>query len=871
MTQGFPTATPFVLLFLMGFAMAGIDLWPSMHIALSNASVFVDYSTESNFTDHRITVSLIDIDRNVTVLFRSLPSNQSEGSLEFNCSCFLYAGNFRFRLEQKHNLGVSNRSAIWWWSPVLHVHWPTFHLAVDRGSNNRSSNDFRIGVYTNDNFHPCSSSKASTVFLDVSYLERVQIGRNTFEKVQNRIRHNIKVVRSQHVEMPCASPLTEHGFIQISLKSPHIEQDIKSSDPLYLSSIFSYKLLVDNIYKSGCEGSVSVRRLAPPCTVTSGKVLLYKEESNDMAVPTQLAFNFLTQGENETEFNCSIFDPGRNKYCFHFTLVYSMAPSLAHTCVIVQRHTRMWGPWQPWSGCSVTCGEGVRERVRECLLPSSGGMQCTGMVREQSHCSLEDCTEELPPPPLTPPPAVNSPLTGNLVVVAGIFLCLAVILATIFITVWRKLCRAPKCSSMRRGSLHSPSGRKNSDEASICGHSLQRPSFSESLQTVPLQKGLTLPTKQGPSDRGVLARQQSMTLPLPLSQDPERMSPSGQKILPPIFGYRLAQQQLKEMKKKGLREATQVYHVSQSPVDDTMLEAMTSTPTGLTPVPQELDSPEESSSSHFRIRSAFTEPTWPPKNNTLSDRQKVDLLLSPPKSSFSANSQRLERTADWVEMVERSRAPYSKNPNFRRTSSFHENNQQQLPLSRPFRERSMTQVTPRQLPEGSCRSRPWEHTLPELEVWSCSSPRITNSSVDHRRRPWIDTPPSQSTSKDSVPVTPTKEPLVDRHHVARSPSSGLDRAERAEQNWSRRGPSPIQRNILARKLKEANSSTCQRQRSSTFSTSEQRRGRCRSLPLSADYSNSPYILTESEQHMMDISGYLGEDDGVEVLTIHKLT
>lgn len=551
----------------------------------------------------------------------------------------------------------------------------------------------------------------------------------------------------------------------------------------------------------------------------------------------------------------------------------------------------MWGPWQPWSACSVTCGEGVRERVRECLLPSSGGMQCTGMVREQSHCSLEDCTgkhftccfylfnflfsekncfvcflEELPPPSLTPPPTVSTPLAGNLVVVAGISLCLAVILATIFITVWRKLCRAPKCSSMRRGSLHSPSGRKNSDEASICGHSMQRPSFSESLQTASLQKGFTLPAKQGPLDRGVLACQQSMSLPLPLSQDPERISPSGQKILPPIFGYRLAQQQLKEMKKKGLKEATKVYHVSQSPVDDTMLDAMASP----TPAPQELDSPEESSSSHFRIRSPFTEPTWPSKNNALSDRQKVDLLLSPSKSAFSANTRRLERTADWVEMVERSRAPYSKNLNFRRTSSFHENSQQ-FPLSRPYRERSMTQVAPRQIPEGSCRSRTWENTLPELEVWSCSSPRMTDSSVDHRRRPWVDTPPSQSNSKDSVPVTPTKEPLVDRHHVARSPSSALDRAERAEQNWSRRGPSPIQRNILARKLREANSSSCQRPRSSTFSTSDQRRGRCRSLPLSADYSNSPYSLTESEQHMMDISGYLGEDDGVEVLTIHKLT
>ncbi|XP_051540934.1 thrombospondin type-1 domain-containing protein 1-like [Myxocyprinus asiaticus] len=867
MTQGFPTATLFLLLFLTGFAMAGIHLWPSMHIALSNASVFVDYSTDSNLTDHKLTVSLIDINRNVTVLTRSLPFNQSEGSLEFNCSCFLYASNFRFRLEQIHKVGVFNHSAIWWWSPILHVHWPTFHLAVDRGSNNRSSNDFRIGVYTSDYFHPCPSNKASSLYLDVSYLEQMQIGRNTIDKLQNQIRRNIKVVRSQHVEMTCASPLTERGFIQISIKSPHTQQDIKSSGPLYLSSIFPYKLLVDNIYKSGCDGAVLVHRITPPCTVTNGKVLLYKEESKEKAA-SHLAFNFLTQGENETEFNCSIFDTGRNKYCFHFTLVYSQA-SLTHTCVIVQRNTKMWGPWQPWSGCSVTCGEGVRERVRECLLPSGGGMKCTGMVREQSHCSLEDCTEELSPPSGTHPPAVSSPLAGNLVVVAGISLCLAVILATILITVWRKLCRAPKCSSMRRSSIHSPSGRKNSDEASICGHSTQRPSFSESLQAAPLQKGLNLPAKQGSSDRGVLARQHSMSLPLP--QVPERMSPSGQKILPPIFGYRLAQQQLKEMKKKGLKEATKVYHVSQSPVDDTMLEASASTPAGLTPVPQEVDSPEEANSSQFRIKSPFLEPTWPPKiMGALSDRHKLDMLLGPQKSAFSVNARRLERTADWVEMVERNRVTYSNNPNFRRTSSFHENNQQQLPASQLFRERSMTQVT--------SRNRTWEQTLPELEVWSCSKPSITNSSGDHRRRPWVDTPLSQSNSKDntlavpnSAPITPTKDPLVNYQRLARSPSSAMDRAERAEQNLSRRGPSPIQRNILARKLREANSSTCQRQRSSTFSTSEQRRGRCRSLPLSADYSSSPYSLTESEQHMMDISVYLGEEDGVEVLNIQRLT
>lgn len=325
-------------------AMAGIHLWPSMHIALSNASVFVDYSADGNFTDHKLALSLIDIDRNVTVLTRSLPFNQSEGSLEFNCSYFLYAGNFRFRLEERHNQAMSNRTAIWWWTPVLRVHWPTFHLAVDRGNNNKSTDGFSIGVYTNDHFHPCPNGKASSLFLDVSYLEQVQIGRNTMDKVQKQIRHNIKVVRSQHVDMVCPSPLTERGFIQISIKSPHSQQDIKSSGPLYLSSIFSYKLLVDNIYKSGCVGAVSVRRNAPTCTATNGKVLLYRDDGKEKPGSTHLAYNFLTKEENETEFNCSLFDIGRNKYCFHFTLVYSQASSLAHTCVVVQRHTGgLWG------------------------------------------------------------------------------------------------------------------------------------------------------------------------------------------------------------------------------------------------------------------------------------------------------------------------------------------------------------------------------------------------------------------------------------------------------------------------------------------------------------------------------------------------
>lgn len=93
------------------------------------------------------------------------------------------------------------------------------------------------------------------------------------------------------------------------------------------------------------------------------------------------------------------------------------------------------------------------------------------------------------------------------------------------------------------------------------------------------------------------------------------------------------------------------------------------------------------------------------------------------------------------------------------------------------------------------------------------------------------------------------------------PTAGLTslNVDRAEQNWYRRGPSPIRRNMLARKLKEAQSCSGVkgRQRSATFSASstEQRKGRCCSLPKSEDYScsgGSPYRLSEAEQEMLDL-------------------
>ncbi|XP_045895230.1 thrombospondin type-1 domain-containing protein 1 isoform X2 [Micropterus dolomieu] len=929
---------------------AGLNIWPSFHVALSNASVFVDFSTKSNSSNVRNTsLSLVNTETNTTLLNRTLPNNQSTGRVEFNCSCFLYAGTFRFLLRQTIISAVSHANATdesstesttWWWSSELQVQWPTFHVAVEKAGNRSGS--FQVGIATNEHFQACSNGIDSALFLEVSYMEYNQIGRNSIDKVRARTRHPIKPLRSQSVELACAFPFTERDFIRVALRSPHAAQDVKSSGPLYLSRIFSYKLLVENAnaYRSGCEGTMTVKLITPPCAHINGKVLLYKEAGNGRVVTVSsgmgasgtalmgfgpeepssppLAFNWLTQGENETEFNCSVFDPGRNKYCFRFVFNFSRSPSPAQTCLVVHRSAESWGPWLPWSVCSVSCGDGVRERVRECLLPSGvGGMQCAGMVKEQSLCSLEDCAVMPAPSPSLPPVSVGvPPLGGNIVVVAGISLCLAVILATVVVTVWRKLCHTPPCSSVHRGSMHSPGGRKLSDEASICGHSLQRPSLSDAHGP---QGGMVVAVDQ--KDTPFLGSQPfSQTLVIPVSQDPERLSPTGQKLLPPIFGYRLAQQQLKEMKKKGLKEATQLYHVSSSPVQDILVETSASptnspipTPTGFAHSALPLCLQDGANHNHFCIAAPFSEP---PSQTSSVTPDRLEEVLGPLISSHASggSSKWRDRTADWVEMVERSALAglsrgggdagivnsFHKNPNFRRTSSFNDTKPQPPPSaqSRQFRERSMTQVGSRTLPEGSCWNKggrerqPYRsYPIPEHEVseWVKYRPQRKD-----QRKPWIETPvPSHSIELKHTGTNTNSISASEKHAKADLNSTGqksvetgggggisgiggpaagpaslsVDRAERAEQNWNRRGPSPIQRNMLARKLKEAQSCSGVkgRQRSSTFSVSslEQRKGLCRSLPMSGDYSSSggsPYRLSEAEQRMLDVdlSSNVGE-------------
>ncbi|XP_047579250.1 thrombospondin type-1 domain-containing protein 1 isoform X2 [Lutra lutra] len=765
------------------------------HVALSNNTVSVDFRRfgGANGTLRNVSVLLLEASTNQTVTAKYLLTNQSQGTLEFECFYFKEAGDYWFMMAPEV---ADNGTQVGHWEQraFLKVEWPVFHIDLNRTSK-AVEGTFLVGLFTHQPlcFFPADQPD---VLVDVIFTNSLPEARTSpGQPLEIRTSKRTELSQGQWLQFGCA-PVGPEAYVTVVLKLFGRDSVITSTGPIDLAQKFGYKLVMAP--ELTCESGVEVTVLPPPCIFVQGVITVFKEAPRRPGERTiQLAENSLTLGERRTVFNCTLFDMGRNKYCFEFGV-----PSRSH----------------------------FSAKERECMLI-------------QRNIALQPSSAS----PLQPQGPGKS---NNVVTVTGISLCLFIILATVLITLWRKFGRAPKCSTpARHSSIHSPSFRKNSDEENICELSEQRGSFSDGgdgLVGGPRDAGIPLTYRRG----GPLSAEDD-------ASGSESVQSSAQKIIPPLFSYRLAQQQLKEMKKKGLTETTKVYHVSQSPLTDTAIDAAAVPPL-------DLEGPEEAVANKFRLKSPFLE--QPAVGVAARPPSRLDLPVCAASCAVSP-SQTVIRKSALRHAGGRGALPERSHPrgsHFRRTASFHEARQ-----ARPFRERSMSTLTPRQAPAYGSRTQTWdqaeERSRPQSRGAAPSPEKPDHfHGVGTTRGPLSPPPKSYSLGP------PARKP-----DLGDCQAGFMAGGERTELHRARRGPSPSHRSV-SRKQPSPTAPKESYQRVSPLSPSQCRKDKCQSFPAQPEfafYDNTSFGLTEAEQRMLDLPGYFGsneEDETTSTLSVEKL-
>ncbi|KAM9049887.1 thrombospondin type-1 domain-containing protein 1 isoform 2-T2 [Megaptera novaeangliae] len=756
------------------------------HVALSNRTVSVDfqYLDGANGTLRNVSVLLLEANTNQTVTTKYLLTNQSQGTLEFECFYFKEAGDYWFTMTPE---ATDSSPPVPWWerSAFLKVEWPVFHVDLNRTSK-AAEGTFQVGLFTTQPLCLFPVDKPG-ILVDVIFTNSLPEARmSQGQPLEIRASKRAELAQGQWVEFGCA-PVGPEAYVTVVLKLLGRDSVITSTGPIDLAQKFGYALVMAP--ELTCESGVEVRVLPPPCVFVQGVIAVFKEAPRRPGERTiRLAEHSLTLGERRTVFNCTLFDMGRNKYCFDF---------------------------------GVSSRSQFSAKEKECMLI-------------QRNIAFQPST----PSPFQPQAPVKS---NNIVTVTGISLCLFIIVATVLITLWRKLGRAAKCSTpVRHNSLHAPGCRKNSDEENICELSEPRGSFSDAGDG----------PAGSPGDQGIpLTYRRSVPAPPDdETSGSESFQSNAQKIIPPLFSYRLAQQQLKEMKKKGLTETTKVYHVSQSPLTDTAIDAAVAAPPGGS------ESPEEAAAGKFRLKSPFLE--QPPAVGA-GDRppSRLDHPLSPASCAVSPSQSLLRKSQ---------MRSHPRGSHFRRTASFHEARQ-----ARPFRERSLSTLTPRQAPAYSCRSRTWDQAGERVRPPSRGAALLPEKR-DHCPGAGGTSGPLSPFPKPHTLGQPTRKPdLGDRQ------AGFVAGGERTEPHRARRGPSPSHRNV-SRKRPSSPAPRDSYQRVSPLSPSQGRKDKCQSFPAHPEfayYDNTSFGLTEAEQGMLDLPGYFGsneEDETTSTLSVEKL-
>ncbi|KAB0397987.1 hypothetical protein E2I00_018128 [Balaenoptera physalus] len=227
------------------------------HVALSNRTVSVDfqYLDGANGTLRNVSVLLLEANTNQTVTTKYLLTNQSQGTLEFECFYFKEAGDYWFTMTPE---ATDSSPPVPWWerSAFLKVEWPVFHVDLNRTSK-AAEGTFQVGLFTSQPLCLFPVDKPG-ILVDVIFTNSLPEARmSQGQPLEIRASKRAELAQGQWVEFGCA-PVGPEAYVTVVLKLLGRDSVITSTGPIDLAQKFGYALVMAP--ELTCESGVEPTR-----------------------------------------------------------------------------------------------------------------------------------------------------------------------------------------------------------------------------------------------------------------------------------------------------------------------------------------------------------------------------------------------------------------------------------------------------------------------------------------------------------------------------------------------------------------------------------------------------------------------------------
>ncbi|XP_033631749.1 uncharacterized protein LOC117293511 [Asterias rubens] len=376
-------------------------LWVTVdHVALSG-DVMVEFQQPREGLLSNGVLQLYDLSNTEPRTETSLPG-QPNGNVSFVCSYFDHAGEFVVRMLQASGGDIVTTS------PVIQVTWPQTTLLAPSTLEAQVS-AIAVTVTTTGNLcldmqHNRYENSVVLLYLDgnrtLGSSESANFGHGTVVVERETGYHT--TLLSEQFECDFVDRAGVYSFIFCSSYRRSILGTIQ---PIDVSWSDSYDVTFPRatIFPCPSTSHVEVSFDAPTCHGDRDKIRMYAERGRFELKPTT-ALEYITEVTvygTSVSFDCNHFSRDFAGFCFVYVSTARSGAVDAHTdrilCIPVDELgppvDGSWSDWSDWGTCTVSCGQGQRNRYRLCNNPpaANGGALCVGQTVGSLPCNNGMC------------------------------------------------------------------------------------------------------------------------------------------------------------------------------------------------------------------------------------------------------------------------------------------------------------------------------------------------------------------------------------------------------------------------------------------------------------------------------------------------